>query len=578
MPDIHLLKSHRINIYSVSATAIILFAISLRVLLVLLKWPPTNSDEATMTLMASNIAYHGQFPIMYYGQDYMGVIEAYLGALFFLLSGGVSLTAIRLGVILLVGIFFSVQYFLTSRLFSRTVALATLMFLSIGSIPYLTRQTIATGGSAETLLFGSLAFLIALQLSLSYDPEAPNSVRRRRLLGYAGFGIIVGLGIWSDMVGLPLLAMATLLLITICWREILVWGGLFTGLIGGTIGITPSLIYAIQTGKNPIAVLFAMVEPNPNSNNSLNLWHNIVQTFQVSLPTATGFPFCPVIEYPFLGDNTARTLKCGIVQSGWSIGYVLLIIVSLSVTIIAFKHFRDNQEITDPVERHQTRVLLITRLFMASTALLILVAYIISSGPVDQPGYHARYIISLVVLTSVLIAPLVQAASRLRFQANWQKIRSYGSRAILVAVVAILATGTLIAFQEVPQAQAASESRTDLANHLIQLGATRIYTDYWTCYSLVLASDEKVLCTVVDANREVNHNRVPGIRTPVDQDRFNASWLCASNLKLITLNYNCLPTVENWINSDARGRFNRYEFDGYVLYMLKPQYIHKIAS
>jgi hypothetical protein len=575
LPGIHLLKSRKINIYSVSATAIILFAVGLRVLLVLLKWPPTNSDEATMTLMASNIAYHGQFPIMYYGQDYMGVIEAYLGAFFFLISGGVSLTAMRLGVILLVGMFFIVQYFLTSLLFSRTIALVTLAVLSIGSIPYLTRQIIATGGSAETLLFGSLAFLIALRLSLSYDAEAPKKTRRKRLIGYTAFGIVVGLGIWSDMVGLPLLAMATLLLITICWREILVWGGLVTGLIGGILGITPSLIYASQTGKNPVSVLFAMIGPNPNSSSSLDLWHNLVQTFQVSLPTATGFPFCPVIEYPFLGDNTARTLHCSVIQSGWSISYVLLILTSLIVTILAFKNFRHNQEITDAIERHQTRVLLTTRLFMASTAILILVAYIISAGPVDQPGYHARYIISLIVLTSILIAPLVQAATQLQFQANWQKMRAYGSRVILAALIVILVTGTAIAFQEVPRAQAASLQRADLAKHLIQLGATRIYTDYWTCYSLVLASNEKILCGIVDKNLNGNHNRVPAIRQAVDSVSRNSSWLCASDKNLTTSDYYCLPAIENWINTHAHGRFNHYEFDGYVLFVLKPQYLHK---
>ena len=575
MPDIYLLKSRRINVYSISAAAIILFAVGLRVLLVLSGWPPTNSDEATMTLMASNIAYHGARPIMYGGQDYMGVIEAYLGALLFLISGGISITAMRLGVILLVGLFFIVQYFLTSILFSKATALVTLAVLSIGSIPYLTRQTIATGGSAETLLFGSLAFLIALRLSLSYDPAAPKQIRLRRLAGYTLFGIVVGLGIWSDMVGLPLLAMATLLLITICWREILVWGGWATGLIGGLIGITPSLIYTVQTGENPISVLFAMVGPNPNSKSGLDLWHNLIQTFQVSLPTATGFPFCPVIEYPFMGDNTARTLTCSLVQSSWSIGYILLIIASLTITILAIKYFRRNQKITDTVERHQTRVRLISRLFMASTAILILVAYTISSGPVDQPGYHARYIISLIVLTSVIIAPLAQAATHIHLQKYWPKVRSYGSRAILALIIIILIIGTTNAFSEISQAKAASGNRINLANHLIKLGATRLYTDYWTCYNLVLASNEKIACGVVDKDLNGNHNRIPGIRAVVDAESFNASWLCASDPKLTTPDYYCLPALTHWINTGAKGRFSRYKFDGYVLYMLKSQYRRK---
>ena len=90
----------------------------------------------------------------------MGVIEAYLGAGFFHLFGSPSLFALRLGVILLVTLFFITIYLLSSMIFSRPLALVTLVVLSVGSIPMLTRQMIATGGSSQTLLFGALAFLL----------------------------------------------------------------------------------------------------------------------------------------------------------------------------------------------------------------------------------------------------------------------------------------------------------------------------------------------------------------------------------------------------------------------------------
>ncbi|GHO85414.1 hypothetical protein [Dictyobacter formicarum] len=470
MSDVRIMKLQKNTNYSLSAVAIIFFAVGLRVLLVALNWPPTNSDEGTMAVMATNIAYHGERPLIYYGQDYMGVIEAYLGALFYQITGGPSIAALRLGVIVLVGLFFFVMYLLTSFIFNRKVALLTLALLSVGSIPYLTRQTIATGGSAETLLFGTLSLLLATRIAHAYDPHASRHTRLLRLPGYAVFGLIVGIGVWSDMVMLPILACATLLLVIFCWREFFVWGGWLVAILMGLIGILPSIIHGNEVGKNIIQVLFSMFLNSPSQTNP-GLWHNVVETFQVSLPTATGFPFCPVLEYPFLGDNTPRTLSCGIVQSSWSIGYIVIILASCWMALIAIRALRRQRAQLDERAYHRTLVLHTTHLCMAITAILILIAYIISAGPNDQPGYHARYIISLIVLTpATIIYPLWTAASQWQPSTIWSSIKIYGSRILLTTMAVILVIGTIIAFQEVPKAQAASLKRQNLANYLIKRG------------------------------------------------------------------------------------------------------------
>ncbi len=56
--------------------AIIVFALGLRITLIAFGWPFTNSDEGTMGLMARHIAYNREFPIFFYGYDYMGALEA----------------------------------------------------------------------------------------------------------------------------------------------------------------------------------------------------------------------------------------------------------------------------------------------------------------------------------------------------------------------------------------------------------------------------------------------------------------------------------------------------------------------
>ena len=58
---------------------IVILGVLLRLVLTAYGWPQTNSDEDTMGLMTLHIANHGELPIFFYGQNYMGALEAYLG-------------------------------------------------------------------------------------------------------------------------------------------------------------------------------------------------------------------------------------------------------------------------------------------------------------------------------------------------------------------------------------------------------------------------------------------------------------------------------------------------------------------
>lgn len=532
-----------------------------------------------MAIIANDIAYHGKFPLMFYGQDYMGVIEAYLGALFYHLTGGPSITALRLGVILLIALFFVVMYHLTRLIYSPKLALLTLAFLSISTLSYVGRLVLATGGSAELLLFGSLSFLIATHLSCSYKRQMSLRDRLFRLPGYLLFGIIVGLGIWSDMTGLPLYTMSTLLLLIFCWRDICIWGGWLIGLLGGAIGLLPTIIYALQRGINPINDLFAKAEVAPTNATpeQLSLWHKIVETIQVSLPTATSSPFCPVIEYPFMGDNTRRSLSCGIIQSSWSIGYILLIITSITITILALKHLRRKQNELSEAEQHKKRVIYVARLCMLGATVLAILIYINSAGPVNQPGYHARYMISLFTSTPAILAPLYNAARRLRPELKWPTLRLYGSRIILAALIIIFSAGTCVAFIEVPQAQTASNQRQVLIKQLTQLHVFYLYTDYWTCYNLVFAtinSPHPITCAVIDDQLSNKHNRIKSYETAVDKSK-RPPFMCATDLSLTEQDtYNCLPALTALVkktNDKIGPYFVRHVLNGYVLYRAEPK-------
>src|SRR5947208_16060565 len=125
-------KRLRIGPYEIAALVTIALAILLRILLIAHSWPETDSDESTMGLEAMHIAFRGEHPVFLYGQNYMGTIEAYLGALLFRLFG-VSLFSLRLGMVILFTLFLVSLYLLTSLLYSKKLALVSLALLSVGA-------------------------------------------------------------------------------------------------------------------------------------------------------------------------------------------------------------------------------------------------------------------------------------------------------------------------------------------------------------------------------------------------------------------------------------------------------------
>src|SRR3989442_8793713 len=149
------LKQVRVGPYGAGAIVIITLAMLLRIVLTALGWPPTNSDESTFGLMAIHIASLKDFPIFLWGSLYLGTFEAYLGAVMFHLFG-VSVFTLRLGTMLEFAIFLVSMYFLASLLYTKKLALVTLLLLSIGSVMMIYTEFMAHGGYLEILCFGAV--------------------------------------------------------------------------------------------------------------------------------------------------------------------------------------------------------------------------------------------------------------------------------------------------------------------------------------------------------------------------------------------------------------------------------------
>src|SRR5690554_1891314 len=94
---------------------VLALALGLRLALIVSPHGWLEADEAIVGLMARNIL-QGERPIFYWGQSYMGALEAYLAAAVFALLGS-STAALRLVPTVCSVIFVWLNYLLARRLF-----------------------------------------------------------------------------------------------------------------------------------------------------------------------------------------------------------------------------------------------------------------------------------------------------------------------------------------------------------------------------------------------------------------------------------------------------------------------------
>ncbi len=526
------MKYLKIGIYEFGAIVVISCAAVVRIVLIALGWPRTNSDEATMGIMAIHVAYQSKHPAIFYGQNYMGTIEAYIGSFLFHLTGGPSLFALRLGVVLLTMLFLVTMYMLTRLLYSRKLALLTLILLCVGSAPYLTRQTIATGGSSQTLLFGALAFLLASWLALTYRQGLPPQPLRKqwpRLFAYCVWGLAAGLGIWSDLVVLPFLFMSGLLLVLYCWREIRSLAPL-CAIAFLLLGVSPFIYYNLslmRPGSDSWTALLNLLHENAGGFAPTTLpgyAHAINQTILVSIPTATGSPYCPVLELSWLGDNTPPSLQCTLVQAAWGGGYLILWLIAFLITARVLWQILPRLRRREwlacwSFEEQQEYIRQSARLLLLLSAGLAIVLYAFSSAPVAWPGFHARYLIGLLIAAPAIVAPIASLIGALKVPGQ------RGTRAaalcgwfVLLLIEGSFVFGTVITFSKVPSAQASMRKELLIADYLISIGVKHMYTDYWTCDRIVFQSNERIVCDVVDDLMRSGYNRYDPYRVAVRGD------------------------------------------------------------
>jgi hypothetical protein len=145
-----------------------------------------DSDEAIFGLMARHIN-EGELPVYYYGQHYMGSVEAFLAAGMIKLFGS-GVFPLRLGSVLLFGIFLLLHAKLVRKLWGNRAAIISLLVLAIPG------WWILNWTYRPVVNYGTLLLLGTLTLLFTQTHSKIQKVWSWKLLA---LGFTCGLGIWT---------------------------------------------------------------------------------------------------------------------------------------------------------------------------------------------------------------------------------------------------------------------------------------------------------------------------------------------------------------------------------------------
>ncbi|WP_239542929.1 DUF423 domain-containing protein [Micromonospora terminaliae] len=413
-----------------------------RLALLLADVPPGNSDEATMGLAALHIARGEDFPVWFYGQAYMGTLEAYLAAPLVALSGP-SVLVLRLPTLALYALFLALSWQLTRRLGGdRWYALLVVAVLALGSDRVIKNQLIAGGGYPELNPAGVALALLTVRLcaggsrglprrASAGGPAArlprPADADRPAAAGgsaaplspWAAWGLVSGVLLWVDPLILPfVLALGAVL---VGWRRRELVGRAGAVLAGGLLlGAAPMLLDSLRHGRNPLAAVLTASGADAAASWGERLYGGLV----LGPPLALGF---------------CSPGRCAGWQLWWAPTFLALLLLAAitawhtlrravppaspaspappgrSADLGEFPFAANDKSPRSgdgPAEVPGGRVSAAVRLALLAAAAAVLAAYALSTAAGRAPMESARYLSILAVAMPALLWPLWSAARR----------------------------------------------------------------------------------------------------------------------------------------------------------------------
>ncbi|MFQ5921957.1 MAG: hypothetical protein ACE5M4_03870 [Anaerolineales bacterium] len=195
---------------------------------------PFNSDEAVVGLMARHIL-NGQWPAFFYGQAYMGSLDATLAALGFALLGEQVWVIRLLQALLYVATILTTAALGWSIFRSARVAWVAAVLLAVPAVNVMLYTTVSLGGYGEALVIGNLLMLLALRVW-------------RQEKGFALWGFLAGLGFWAFGLTLVYTIPTSILVLRKLWNS---RAKLVTTIATFLLGALPWISEGVGRGFDP---------------------------------------------------------------------------------------------------------------------------------------------------------------------------------------------------------------------------------------------------------------------------------------------------------------------------------------
>ncbi|MFI6128980.1 DUF423 domain-containing protein [Micromonospora sp. NPDC051141] len=554
-----------------------------RLALLLADAPPTNSDEATMGLAALHIARGDAFPVWFYGQAYMGTLEAYLAAPLVAVAGP-SVLVLRLPTLALYALFLLLSWRLTRRLGGdRWYALLVVAVLALGADRVVKNQLIAGGGYPELNPAGAALALLTVGLCVG-GPGA-------RLPRWAAWGLVAGVLLWVDPLILPYVA--TLGALLLAWRRRELAGRAGAALVGALLlGAAPMVLDSLRHGRNPLGAVLRASGSDEAAGWAERLHGGLVLGPSLAMGFCSPGHCAPwqlwwavvfLLLLPLAALAAWRTLRGAVARTG--LGQV-------PCTANATCPRSGN----DPVEPADRRVSAGVRLALLAGAATVLAAYTASNAAGRTPIESSRYLSCLAVAVPALLWPLWQTARPLARQLGGLLAGPLGRRrqsgevavsgrpgyrhlpdlesiktaaatatvggaaavAVLAGVLGTGASATVDVIRAAPAVHAEADRHRALVDMLGALGVRHVWGGYWTCNRIAFATGEDVVCAVVDDRLRPGFDRLPAYRRAVAADP-DAGWVAPDASPLAALLDRRLGT--------APGTLDVVTVDGWRIYL-----------
>jgi 4-amino-4-deoxy-L-arabinose transferase-like glycosyltransferase len=416
---------------------------------------PFNADEAVVALMARH-TLQGRWPVFFYGQAYMGSLDASLVALGFSIFGQKVVVIRAVQVLLFLGTVYTTMLLTKLILRSETPAILAGLLMALPTVNVTLYSTISLGGYGETMLLGNL--LILLTIKIANDP--------RGIRLYLVWGLLGGLAFWAFGLSLVFIIPGFFVILWKTFRDLSRRDGamrMVVLVLALLIGALPWLAQALAQG--PALYIQELSGSAIEGASSDNYWLAVTSR---------------MFNLLLLGGSVILGMRPPW-EARWLALPFLPFVLAFWLTVAAYAVMRLREPGFDRTGRR----------LLAGVVGTLLIGFVFTPFGADPSG---RYFLPLAVPMAVFGADLL-AGPNSRVEHPWRIV-------LLVAILAFNVWGTYQSASQNPPGLTTQFDRVTWIDHsfdqplmefLEEEGEYRGYSNYWVAYPLAFLSEEKLI-------------------------------------------------------------------------------------